>query len=132
MFLCVKYQGAAMVKAGAGAICCVSSAAANKGLINSAEYCASKAGVTGLVRAAAIDFSKHNVRINALLPGATDTPLALKSQQQNPAIVGTVQVPLGRMASPAEMAAGAVWMVSDAASYMTGACIAIDGGMSIA
>lgn len=131
MFLCVKYQGKAMLAAGAGSIVCVASVAATKGLINSAEYCASKAGITGLVRAAAIDFARQGVRINALLPGATDTPLVRQSQAANPQIKGTLPVPMGRRAAAGEIAAGAVWLLSDAASYTTGSCLTIDGGMSI-
>lgn len=130
MFLCLKYQIAAMRDTG-GAIVCLSSAAALKGLVNSADYCASKAGVTGLVRAAAVDYAAAGIRINALLPGATDTPLAHRSREVNPKIVGTLPIPLGRMAEPKEVAEAAVWLVSDKASYMTGACISIDGGMSV-
>lgn len=130
MFLCLKYEIAAMLGTG-GAIVAVSSAAAVKGLINSTEYCASKAGVTGLVRGAAVDYAEAGIRINALLPGGTDTPLAHRSSAANPKVAQQVKIPVGRLASPEEMAASAVWMISDQASYMTGACIVIDGGMTI-
>jgi len=132
MFFCVKHQIAAMLETGGGAIVAVSSAAAVMGLIHSSDYCASKAGVAGLVRGAALDYAKRGIRINALLPGATDTPMSRRSMEQNTAIAGTLTVPMDRMAEPREIAAGAVWMVSDQASYMTGACISIDAGMTIA
>lgn len=132
-FLVVKHAGAAMVEQGdGGAIVCLSSAAAAIGLFNSAEYCASKAGVTGLVRAAAIDFAEHRIRVNALLPGATDTPLAHSSSAMNPKLAGTLRVPLGRFASAEEMAGIAVWLVSDEAAYITAASISADGGMTAA
>lgn len=130
MFYCFKHQISAMLESGGGAIVGVSSAAAIKGLVNSADYCASKAGITGLTRAAAVDYADRGLRINALLPGATDTPLAKASQKANPKIVGTLSVPMQRMASPDEIAASAVWLVSDSASYITGACISADGGLS--
>jgi NAD(P)-dependent dehydrogenase (short-subunit alcohol dehydrogenase family) len=132
MFLCVKHEIAAMLDTGGGAIVAVSSASGVMGNINSSEYCASKAGVTGLVRGVAIDYAQRGIRINSLLPGATDTPLAHRARVDNPKIVGTIPVPMGRMALPNEIAAGALWMLSDYASYMTGSCMTIDAGMTIA
>lgn len=130
IFFCLKHEIAAMLGRG-GAIVAVSSAAAVKGLINSADYCASKAGVTGMVRGAAIDYAAAGIRINALLPGGTDTPLAQRSSAVNPKVAQQVKIPVGRLAAPQEMAASAVWMISDQASYMTGACVVVDGGMTI-
>jgi NAD(P)-dependent dehydrogenase (short-subunit alcohol dehydrogenase family) len=128
----MKYQIDLMLKSNGGAIVAVSSNSALLGMVNTSEYAASKAGVTGLVRAAAIEGAPFRVRVNALLPGATDTPLVQVSKANNPELAGKNPLPLGRMAQPKEIAAGAVWMVSDEASYLTGACIVIDGGMSIA
>jgi len=134
MFLSMKHEVGAMLKTGGGAIVAVSSASAVKGMIHCSDYCASKAGVTGLVRAAALDYAEQGIRINALLPGATDTPLAHRSRDNNPELVkrGSVHVPVNRMASPAEIAAVAVWLLSDEASYVTGASISADGGMTAA
>jgi len=131
MFLCVKHEVAAMLGNG-GAIVAISSAAAEKGLFNSADYCASKAGILGLVRAAAVDCAERNIRVNALLPGATATPLAFRSRESNPKLAGTLRVPMNRMAEPEEVAAAAIWLLSAEASYITGASIAADGGMAIA
>jgi NAD(P)-dependent dehydrogenase (short-subunit alcohol dehydrogenase family) len=132
MFLCVKYQTMAMWDQGEGSIVALSSAAATMGLINSSDYCASKAGITGLVRGAAIDCAPRNIRVNALLPGATDTPLARRSAAETPGLAGTLTVPLGRMASAEEMAKTAIWLLSDASTYVTGTCISADGGLTIA
>jgi NAD(P)-dependent dehydrogenase (short-subunit alcohol dehydrogenase family) len=132
MFLCMKHQLRAMVAGGGGAIVAISSAAAEKGLVHSADYCASKAGILGLVRSSAVDYAPRGIRINALLPGGTDTPLATRSQAANPKLAGTLTVPMGRMAAPDEIAAAAVWLVSPEASYLTGAALAADGGMTAA
>jgi NAD(P)-dependent dehydrogenase (short-subunit alcohol dehydrogenase family) len=131
MFYCLKHQIAAMLRNDSGgAIVAVSSASALKGMPQTAEYSASKAGVTGLVRAAAVDYAQHRIRINALLPGATNTPLVALARARNPD-VPPMGVPMGRMAEPAEIAAMAAWLVSDEASYVTGQCMTVDGGMTI-
>jgi 2,5-dichloro-2,5-cyclohexadiene-1,4-diol dehydrogenase 1 len=98
----------------------------------SGEYCASKAGVTGLVRAAATDYAKANIRVNALLPGSTKTPMVEQAFATKPKeLGGPIAIPGGRMADPKEIAAGAVWMISDAASFMNGSSLTLDAGMSI-
>jgi 2,5-dichloro-2,5-cyclohexadiene-1,4-diol dehydrogenase 1 len=132
MFFCVKHEIAAMLKSGGGAIVAIASIAANLGFPMSGEYCASKAGVTGLVRAAAIDYAAANIRVNALLPGSTKTPMVDRALATRPKeLGGPVSVPSGRMADPMEVAAGAVWMISDEASFMNGSSLTLDGGMSI-
>lgn len=131
MFLCLKHEVAAMWERRRGAIVAISSAAATKGLVNSADYCAAKAGITGLVRGAAVDCAPQGIRINALLPGATMTPLATRSSASTPNLSGTLKWPIGRMAEPEEVAEAAIWLISDTSSYMTGASVAVDGGMSI-
>ncbi len=132
MFLCIKYQVAAMLPQKHGAIVAISSAASVKGLPWSSDYCASKAGVDGLVRGAAMDYAEDNIRINALLPGATVTPLAMGSTNSNPALAKTRTRPMNRMADPSEIAAAAIFLVSDAASFVTGIAMPVDGGMVIA
>lgn len=132
MFLCVKYQAAAMLPHKEGSIVAVSSAASIKGLPWSSDYCASKSGIDGLVRGAAMDYAEDNIRVNALLPGATITPLAMNSSTANPALGKTRTRPMGRMADPAEIAAAAIFLVSPAASFVTGISMPVDGGMVIA
>jgi 2,5-dichloro-2,5-cyclohexadiene-1,4-diol dehydrogenase 1 len=129
MFLCLKYQVAAMWPHKFGSIVAVSSAASKKGLPWSSDYCGSKAGIDGMVRSAAIDCGEQNIRINALLPGPTATPLASGSSNANPALAKTRVRPMGRMAEAKEVAAGAIWLVSDEASFVTGITMPIDGGM---
>jgi NAD(P)-dependent dehydrogenase (short-subunit alcohol dehydrogenase family) len=132
MFLCVKYQAAAMLPHKYGSIVAVSSAASIKGLPWSSDYSASKSGIDGLVRGAAMDYSEEGIRVNALLPGATVTPLAMSSSNANPALAKTRTLPMNRMADPAEIAAAAIFLVSDAASFVTGIAMPVDGGMVIA
>jgi NAD(P)-dependent dehydrogenase (short-subunit alcohol dehydrogenase family) len=132
MFFCIKYQIRAMLATGGGAIVAIASIAANLGFPMSGEYCASKAGVLGLVRAAATDYSKANIRVNALLPGSTATPMVERALATKPKEAGgPVAIPGGRMAQPAEIAHGAVWMICEQASFMTGSSLTLDGGMSI-
>lgn len=132
MFFCMKYEIEAMLRTGGGAIVAISSAAATMGFGMSPEYCASKAGVTGLVRGAAVDYAKSGIRINALLPGATATPLVERALATRPAALAPISIPMARMAEPAEIARGAVWLVSEESSYMTGSCVTIDAGLTIA
>jgi NAD(P)-dependent dehydrogenase (short-subunit alcohol dehydrogenase family) len=134
VFLCVKHQLAPMLEqGGGGSIVCVSSAAALMGLPVFADYCASKAGVTGLVRSAAVDYATSGIRVNAILPGRTETPMAARIRGANiPALGGPRPLPMERGAQPFEIATSAVWLLSDQASYITGASLSVDGGMAIA
>lgn len=129
MFLCMKYEIAALLKSGGGSIVSVSSVTAQMGLSQMAEYVAAKAGITGLVRAAAGEYAAAGIRVNAVLPGVTDTPMVQRLSKRDSAPQFTI--PLNRMAAPSEVAAGAVWMLSGQASYVTGHCLLVDAGMSI-
>jgi len=132
VFFCLKHQIKAMLETGGGSIVAIASIAANLGFPMSGEYCASKAGVMGLVRAAATDYARANIRVNALLPGSTSTPMVERALATKPAeLGGPISVPSGRMADPKEIANGALWMISDAASFMTGSSLTLDAGMSI-
>ena len=96
-------------------------------------YAASKHGVVGLTRAAALDHAAAGIRVNALLPGAVRTPmLTERAFPANPgyAALAAAAAPLGRLAEPEEIAEAAAWLLSDAASFVTGATLAVDGGMS--
>ena len=110
----------------------MSSPAAVKALPLSAAYCASKSGINGLVRAAALDCAERQIRVNALLPGATRTPLAQRAAAHTPQLSTHGTWPLRRWAEAHEIAAAAVWMISDDAGFMTGACMTVDGGMTAA
>jgi len=132
MFFCLKYEVAAMWPHKHGSVVAISSAAAIKGLPWSSDYCGSKAGVDGMVRGAAMDCAEQNIRVNAILPGATVTPLAMGSSNANPALAKTRTRPMGRMADPSEIASAAIWMLSDGATFTTGISMPVDGGMVIA
>jgi 2,5-dichloro-2,5-cyclohexadiene-1,4-diol dehydrogenase 1 len=130
VFLCNKYQIAAMLRTGGGAIVNIVSTAAMVGFPNGAEYCASKSGVLGLVRGAAIDYATKGIRINSVLPGATDTPMLAGAFAQDPGLEAALAAvhPMGRLAKPDEIARAARWLLSDEASFVTGASYAVDGG----
>jgi NAD(P)-dependent dehydrogenase (short-subunit alcohol dehydrogenase family) len=132
MFLCLKYEVAAMWPHKTGSIVAISSAAAIKGLPWSSDYSGSKAGVDGMVRGAAMDCAEQGIRVNAVLPGPTLTPLATGSTNANPALSKTRVRPMGRMADATEIAEAAIWLVSDAASFVTGISMPVDGGMVMA
>lgn len=96
-------------------------------------YIASKHAVMGLTRAAAVDYAAAGIRVNAVIPGGVRTPmLTERAFVQNPgyeAMAGAVH-PMGRLAEPGEIAQGAAWLLSDLASFVTGAGLAIDGGLT--
>jgi NAD(P)-dependent dehydrogenase (short-subunit alcohol dehydrogenase family) len=123
-----------MLQARGGSIVCVSSPLAFVGTAGGAgAYCASKGGVSALVRALAVEYADRGIRVNALLPGPTETRLmwANAHADEVPKLRRTIrgEVPLGRLADPQEPARAALWLLSDAASYVTGAQLACDGGV---
>jgi 2,5-dichloro-2,5-cyclohexadiene-1,4-diol dehydrogenase 1 len=133
MFFCVKHQILAMQRAGGGAIVAISAGASINGVPNSSEYCAAKSGVNGLVRSAAVEFADKGIRVNAVLPGGTATPMLEGALLKDPALDNIIAMfPMKRLAHPNEIAAAAVWLVSDRASYVTGATWSVDGALSIA
>ncbi|API58725.1 hypothetical protein BSL82_04860 [Tardibacter chloracetimidivorans] len=128
-FLCLKYQARAMLDTGGGSIVMVSSTASMIGFPLTSAYCASKAGVLGLVRSASCEYSKRGVRVNALLPGATRTPMfegAMAASGLEDYVAATH--PIGRFAEPDEIGRAIRWLISDEASYVTGSAMAVDGG----
>ena len=130
LFLCNKYQITAMLAGGGGSIVNIASTAAMVGFPNGAEYCASKAGVMGLVRGAAIDYATKGIRINAVLPGATLTPMLKGAMENDPGLEPALAAvhPMNRFGQPVEIAAMARFLISDEASFATGAAYAVDGG----
>lgn len=130
VFLCNKHEIAAMLETGGGSIVNIVSTASMVGFPNGAEYCASKAGVLGLVRGAAIDYARKGIRINSVLPGATNTPMLAGAFRQDPGLEEALASvhPIGRLGEPVEIAAAARWLLSDEASFVTGASYAVDGG----
>lgn len=118
-----------------GCIVNVASVAGVRARPGLSAYCAAKAGVILLTRALALEMAPYGVRVNALLPGPTDTPMlpgfapGLAPQQARERFIESV--PLGRLASPEEIARAALFLASDEASFVTGACLGADGGRGI-
>ena len=129
-FLCMKYEILSMLKTGGGAIVNTSSGAGLRGFRTAAEYTAAKHGVIGLTRTAALDYAERNIRVNAIAPGAVRTAMMQASLAADPALESYIAStnPMKRLAEPSELGEGAVWLLSDAASFVTGTCLSIDGG----
>jgi NAD(P)-dependent dehydrogenase (short-subunit alcohol dehydrogenase family) len=132
VWLCLKYEITQMLAQGGGAIVNLSSVAGIVGSPRSSAYCAAKHGVIGLTRSAALEFGKSGIRVNAICPGAVDTPMMERIYVQVPRMrTATPQAhPVARMAQPEEIAAAALWLCSDAASFVTGCVLPVDGGMT--
>ncbi|GAB2894414.1 SDR family oxidoreductase [Uliginosibacterium flavum] len=132
-FLGAKYQLPAMLERNGGSLIFTSTFVGyTVGLPGMAAYAASKAGLIGLTQSLAAEFGARGVRVNALLPGGTDTPLgrAFASTPEALAFVQGLHA-LKRMASPEEIAKSALYLASDASSFTTGTALLADGGVSI-
>lgn len=130
VWLCLKYEIQQMLsQGGTGAIVNMSSVTGLVGSAGAAAYSASKHGVIGLTQTAALETAKAGIRINAVCPGFTETPMAdrlFRAPGVQKHIVGLH--PIGRLGRPAEIAEAVVWMCSERASFMTGQSLVIDGG----
>jgi NAD(P)-dependent dehydrogenase (short-subunit alcohol dehydrogenase family) len=133
VFLGMKYELPLMKRGGGGAICNTASVAALTGPGGMCAYAASKHGVLGLTRVAAMENAAHNVRINALAPGWTETPMVVANSAQNPSFakLARAAIPAKRGGEASEVAAAAVWLCSAEASYVMGQMLVVDGGMTI-
>jgi NAD(P)-dependent dehydrogenase (short-subunit alcohol dehydrogenase family) len=129
VFLCIKYELPAMLERG-GSIVNMASGAGLVGFPGLPAYVASKHGVVGLTRAAALEYASHGVRINAICPGSTRTPMleGFMGGDEQVERMMTRAVPLGRLGRPEEIAEAVVWLCSDAASFVVGHALAVDGG----
>jgi len=132
-FLCIKHEVMAMMKTGGGAIVNTASVGSFIYVPLAAEYCSSKHGVAGLTKAAAAEYGEHGIRINSIAPSTVRTPMYLGYIEKNPAYELTVKAAhaLRRGSEPIEQAQAAMWLLSDAASYITGATIPVDGGYTL-
>jgi NAD(P)-dependent dehydrogenase (short-subunit alcohol dehydrogenase family) len=133
VFLCMKHEIPLMLKQGGGAIVNTSSGAGVKGFAGQAAYCAAKHGVVGLTKAAALDYATANIRVNAVCPGIIETPMMDRFSGGTPEGRERViaQEPVGRMGKPEEIAAAVVWLCSDAAAFVVGHAMVIDGGQTV-
>jgi NAD(P)-dependent dehydrogenase (short-subunit alcohol dehydrogenase family) len=132
VWLCMKYQIQQMLKQDAGAIVNISSINALGGSPNVAAYAASKAGVNSLTKTAALEYAKSNIRINAICPGPTRTPMlegilceAGISENQYHSVI-----PQGRIGTPNDIANSVLWLCSDETSFVNGHIMVIDGGIT--
>ncbi len=130
VWLCMKYEIPQMLKQGHGAIVNTASIAGLQGSINESAYAASKFGVVGLTKTAAIEYAREGIRVNAVCPGVIDTPMGQRLEAGDPeaAAKSVAQSPIGRMAGPEEVAQAVVWLCSDAASFVFGHPMSVDGG----
>jgi NAD(P)-dependent dehydrogenase (short-subunit alcohol dehydrogenase family) len=122
---------AQMKRHGSGSIINLSSAAAVLAMVNSAAYCALKAGVAGLTRASAVELARHGIRVNAIAPGMIATPASIGFFDQATLEARQHAQPLGRFGQPEEMAGVAAFLASSDSSYVTGAMLMADGGITI-
>lgn len=129
-FLCCQAAGRHMIEAGRGAIVNLGSISSFGGQAGRANYAASKAGVLGLTRTLAIEWGRFGIRVNAVAPALIDTPMIATNVQ--PAFIERVvkdRTPLGRLGRAEEVASVTLFLLSDAASYVTGTTVLVDGGL---
>ncbi len=132
-FWCLKYEIAAMLRTGGGSIVNTASNAGVLAIPNAVDYIATKHAVIGLTKSVALDYARQGIRVNAVLPGVTRTKMMEESFARTPELndwAAEVQ-PNGRVGEPGEIAAAALWLLSDAASFVTGTSMHVDGGYAM-
>ncbi|MCS7079595.1 MAG: glucose 1-dehydrogenase [Chloracidobacterium sp.] len=129
LFLCMKYEIRQMLKQGGGRIVNVASLAGLVGFSGFAPYAASKHGVLGLTKTAALEYAKSNIRVNAVCPSIIETPMTT-SEQIPPELVAKYlnAHPMRRAGRPEEVADAVLWLASDGASFINGTALTVDGG----
>jgi NAD(P)-dependent dehydrogenase (short-subunit alcohol dehydrogenase family) len=130
IWLSMKSQIPAMLRFGGGAIVNASSIAGLVGLPLECALSASKHGVVGLTKTAALEYAQSGIRINAICPGVIDTPLIARYEKENPDSRFIDSEPIGRHGQPEEIAEAVIWLCSDSSSFVTGHALAVDGGWS--
>lgn len=137
IFLAIKHEAPHMLKSGRGVIICTSSASAERARPDGSAYSASKAAINGLVKAAALAYGKKGIRVNAIMPGTTDTPFVRlpgvsdADWERFKAAYGPLNISgMERMAMPDEIASAVLGLASNDFPYMTGTAVMVDGGDS--
>jgi len=129
-FLCSQAVAPIMIEQGGGCIIDIASTAGLRASVTNTAYSAAKAGLLNLVMSLAVEWGKHNIRVNAVAPGFIDHPY-LEYAMQIPHLKEIFdRIPLGRGVKPEEIGATVVYLASDAAAYTTGVTIPLDGGMT--
>lgn len=132
-FLCLTEELRAMYARGSGAVVNIASEAAIKGSAADAVYTASKHGVAGLTKTAALEAARRGVRVNAVCPGVIQTGILSDILERSPEVAEKAErlMPIGRLGQPHEIAAAVLWLCSDAASLVVGHLLAVDGGWAV-
>jgi NAD(P)-dependent dehydrogenase (short-subunit alcohol dehydrogenase family) len=132
VMLGMRHQIPAMLASGGGAIVNTASVAGLVGFANLGPYVASKHGVVGLTRGAALEYSAQGIRINAVCPGVIRTPMVARVIDEDPSLESTFAAlePIGRLGEPEEIGEAVAWLCSDAASFVTGHAMPVDGGLT--
>lgn len=130
VFRCIRAEVPLMLARGGGSIVNTSSAAGQMGFAMLPAYVAAKHGVVGLTRSAALEYARVGIRVNAVLPGTVHTPMmeAFAGSVEGVAAMAAPS-PAGRAGTPEEVAEAAVWLSTDAARFVNGHCLAVDGGI---
>ena len=130
VWLCMKYELPAMMAAGGGSIVNCSSIAGLVGFPNIPAYAASKHGVIGLTKTAALEYATRNIRVNAVCPGVIQTPMIDRFVRDDEAARAGLAAgePMERLGTPEEIASAVLWLASPGASFTTGHALAVDGG----
>jgi NAD(P)-dependent dehydrogenase (short-subunit alcohol dehydrogenase family) len=134
VYYCMKAEIPPMLERGGGAIVNTASGVGLVGYPNQAAYTASKHGVIGLTKVAALDYGARGVRVNAVCPGTAQTPMVDRALRHDPSIGAHLKSlhPIGRIGEASEVAEAAVWLCTPAASFVLGVALPVDGGYVIA
>lgn len=131
VWLCMKYEIQQMLSQGGGTIVNTASVAGLVGFPGLPDYVASKHGVLGLTKTAALEYAKSGIRVNAVCPGVIQTPMVERGAQLSPGFdeLAVSMEPVGRFGQPVEIGEAVVWLCSEAASFVTGHPMTVDGGL---
>jgi len=132
VFHCMKEELAVMLPQGSGAIVNVASVAGVSAFARHSAYTASKHGVVGITKVAALEYARKGIRVNAVCPGFTRTPMVEEMLQERPGLEERLQarIPVGRFGTPEEIASSILYLCSDAAGFITGHAMLLDGGLT--